>query len=164
MKNLRWIIFLFCIVLQTFLWLAPDTDFVNGIFYVNAVGETIGKKPYWEIAWFLYLLWFSLLFILPQNKCIFLILLLFIGINCTENLYMYNLHINAEQYPLQELPKHLIESIYWHYLKGLNTQPSIYVERILNFVIITTMLSLISYLIIYGMKKGFRFLLRKILK
>ena len=164
MKNLRWTIFLFCIVLQTFLWLAPDTDFVNGIFYVNAVGETIGKKPYWEIAWFLYLLWFSLLFILPQNKCIFLILLLFIGINCTENLYMYNLHINAEQYPLQDLPKHLIESFYWYYLKGLNTQPSIYVERILNFVIITTMLSLISYLIIYGMKKGFRFLLRKILK
>ena len=90
--------------------------------------------------------------------------IIFFGIDFTENLYMYNLHINAEQYPLQELPKHLIESIYWHYLKGLNTQPSIYVERILNFVIITTMLSLISYLIIYGMKKGFRFLLRKILK
>ena len=38
MKNLRWIIFLFCIVLQFFFWLAPDTDFVNGIFYVNDVG------------------------------------------------------------------------------------------------------------------------------
>ena len=77
MKNLRWIIFLFCIALQIFLWLAPDTDFVDEIFYVNDVGGTVGKKPYWEIAWFLYLLWFSLLFILPQNKCIFLILLLF---------------------------------------------------------------------------------------
>lgn len=44
MKNLRWIIFLFCIALQIFLWLAPDTDFVDGIFYVNDVGGTVGKS------------------------------------------------------------------------------------------------------------------------
>ena len=162
MKNLRWIIFLFCIALQIFLWLAPDTDFVDGIFYVNDVGGTVGKKPYWEVPGFLYLLWFSLLFTLPRNKCIFLILLSFIGIDFTENLYMYNLHINAEQYPLQDLPKHLIESFYWYYLKGLNTQPDVYIERILNFILVATVDSLIIYLIIFGIKKGFRFLFRKI--
>ena len=161
MKNLRWIIFLFCVALQTFLWLAPDTDFVDGIFYVNDVGGTVGKKPYWEVPGYLYLLWFSLLFTLPRNKCILLILLSFIGIDCTENLYMYNLYINAEQYPLQELPKHLIESIYWYYLKGLDTQPGIYVERILNFIIVATAVSLIIYLIILRMKKGFIFFIQK---
>ena len=91
-----------------------------------------------------------------------LILLSFIGIDFTENLYMYNLHINAEQYPLQDLPKHLIESFYWYYLKGLNTQPDVYIERILNFIIVATAVSLIIYLIIFGIKKGFRFLFRKI--
>lgn len=54
-----------------FFWLAPDTDFVNGIFYVNDVGGTIGKKPYWEVPGFLYLLWFSLLFTLSRKNVFF---------------------------------------------------------------------------------------------
>ena len=81
MKNLRWIIFLFCIALQIFLWLAPDTDFVDGIFYVNDVGGTVGKKAVLGSTRIFYIYYGSvLLFTLPRNKCIFLILLSFIGI------------------------------------------------------------------------------------
>ena len=62
-----------------------------------------------------------------------------------------------KQYPLQDLPKHLIESFYWYYLKGLNTQPDVYIERILNFIIVATVVSLIIYLIIFGIKKDLDF-------
>lgn len=164
MKNLRLGVFLFCIGLQLFLWLAPDTDFSNKIFYVNDVGETIGKKPFWEVALYFYILWLVLLFVVSRKQCFVLLLLWFIGGDFTENLYMYNLHIEAEQYPLQDLPRHLIESFHWHYLKGLDiqSQRGIYVERMLNMVIATMVFSLIGSSIVAGIKKGCAFLRRKI--
>ena len=154
MKILQLGIFWFCIVFQIFLWLVPDTDFKNGIFYVQDVGG-IGRKTFWEVPSYLYLLWFAMLFALPRKKCFTLILLYFIGGFSTENLYLYNLHINAEEYPLQELPGHLINSFYWYFLAT-----DVYLGRILNSVIIITLFSFIYLFIIIGIKKGCMFLLK----
>lgn len=153
-------IFVICIIYQVFLWLAPDTDFSAGVVYLTDVGSA---NKQWDVPLYMYLLWFVLLCTLSRGKCLFLIALSYIGMDFTENFYMYSLHINMEEFSLCTVPHYLAEAFKRYYINGLYSDyPGIYVERILNTLIVLCLFTAMIYTVVFCLKNLYLFLWGKI--